>query len=196
MKPIFIRLLAFLLPLTMAESANSQIRIQTLAFSKTVLDSAAKHLIQLEKDAAAESDQKMLSSIKTTSTRLYHNFTTNFKGAYDINMEVQRNVQISCLVDGFRNRALFTKSGRLMHNLRYYDMALLPEEVAETIYTSYPRFQIFGGVTEVQVPGNTVYFVLIEDKKTWKRVKVTGTEVEVHETYIKTPDQHFANNDY
>ncbi|RYF93012.1 MAG: hypothetical protein EOO02_24550 [Chitinophagaceae bacterium] len=196
MKPIFIRLLAFLLPLTMAESASSQSTIQTLAFSKTVLDSADRNTARLEREAAAERDLKTLTSIKTMSARLYQHFTTNFKEAYDVNMEVAHNVHLSWMIDGLRHRALYTKKGRMLHKLKYYDMSLLSEEVAETVYSSYPRYRIFGGVTEVQVPGHTVYFILIEDKKTWKRVKVSGDEVLIHESYVKTPDQHFADNDY
>jgi len=185
MKPILIRLLAFLAPLSLTEAAIAQSSTSSLVFDrKTTTASAAGY-------AAAEADVRSLTEMKTLSPRMYARFTKDFGSAYDIKIYPGKNIQVNSKTDGDVNRTTFTRKGKYLHNLKHYDCAKLPARIAELVNEAYPRYEIFGGVAEINAMNTVGYFVLIENKKSWKRVKVVNNEIEVYEEFNKSADQSF-----
>jgi len=183
MKPIFVRLAAFLIPLNFSETSSAQDSAPNIEFNRTTISATAG------KYASAEADLNALAGLKAISAKLYTRFTRDFKSASNISIYPDKNVQIYSEIAGIKNRTLYTRKGKFLHNVRQYDFTILPETVTDAINDAYPRFDIFGGVAEVQVAGKIAYFVLIENKKSWKRVKVIDGEVDVYEEYNKPAEQ-------
>jgi hypothetical protein len=185
MKPILVRLLAFLSPLALNEAAIAQ-NSSPLNFTPSTVNSAVAPY------AAAEADLRSLSEIKTISPKMFERFTRDFKSAYDITViddKKIKRIQINSKTDGDMNRTTYTRKGKFLHNIKHYDFAKLPESIAEMVNDAYPRYEIFGGVAEIQVMNKVAYFVLIENKKSWKRLKVVNSEIEVYEEFDKPADQ-------
>ena len=179
MKPILVRLAAFLIPLNFSETSSAQDSAPNIEFNRTTVTATAG------KYAAAEADLNALAGLKAISAKLHARFTKDFKSATNISIYPDKNIQIYSEIGGIKNRTLYTRKGKFLHNVRQYDFTMLPEAVTEAVNYAYPRFEIFGGVAEVQAAGKVAYLVLIETKKTWKRVKVINGEVEVYEEYNK-----------
>jgi hypothetical protein len=186
MKPILVRVLAFLSPLALSQAAPAQSSTSDIAFNtKTVNLSVARY-------ASAEADLKTLTEIKALSPKMFEAFTRDFKSAYDIRVTSiadGKKIQINSKTNGDMNRTTYTRKGKFLHNIKNYDYSKLPESVAEIVNNAFPRYQIFGGVAEVNVMNKIAYLVLIETKKDWKRVKVVNGEVEVYEEFNKPADQ-------
>ncbi|HTE26026.1 hypothetical protein [Flavitalea sp.] len=187
MKPILVRLLAFLSPLALNEAAIAQ-NSTPLNFTPGNVNSAAAPY------AAAEADLKSLTEMKTLSPKMYERFTRDFKSAYDIRVFANKNgktIQINSKTDGDMNRTTYTRKGKFLNNIKHYDFAKLPAPIADMVNDAYPRWEIFGGVAEVTVMNKVAHLVLIENKKSWKRLKVVNGEIEVYEEFDKSVDQSF-----
>ena len=184
MKPIVVRLLAFLSPLALNEGAIAQSSAPLNFTPSTVKSAVAPY-------AAAEADAKSLTEIKALSAKMYERFTRDFKSAYDIRVIADKNgktIQINSKTDGDMNRTTYTRKGKFLNNIKHYDYSKLPESIANMINDAYPRWDIFGGVAEVTVFNKMAYLVLIENKTSWKRVKVVNGEIEVYEEFDKSTD--------
>jgi hypothetical protein len=186
MKPIFIRLLAFLTPLTLAEVSSAQNSTPALAFNSKATNSAAAGYV------AAEADLKALTELKALSPKLFERFAKDYKTATNIKVYAGKTVQINSKVDGILNRTFYTRKGKFMHNIRHYESPLLPETIVNSVNDAFPRFEIFGGVAEVTIQGKTAYFVLIENKINWKRLMVVNGEVTIYEEFVKTREQRLS----
>jgi hypothetical protein len=137
-------------------------------------------------DATAEADANTLADLRSANAKLYNRFTSRFSSAQDIHvLPLKWNIQISCKVDGIANRFLYAKNGRLLQTIRDYAPENLPEAISETVLNNYPRYSIFGIVNEVTIDNSTAYLVMIENKKSWKRVRVLNGEVDTYEEYKK-----------
>lgn len=87
-------------------------------------------------------------------------------------------------VDGVKTRLLYDKKGRCESIIRYYFEDKLPASVRHIVKTMFYDFNIFH-VIEPTINGVTSYLVKMEDKSSWKTVKVIDGEVEVVEEYSK-----------
>jgi len=155
-------------------SSGNQLMFDKESFTKSV-------------NNASDADKLAMENIRMTNTRMYADFTARFKGATGINIsENKKAIFISCTTDGDFNRITYNKKGRWQHTVRTYENEKLPESVREHVEYVYPRYSIFGGVVEVQVGNKTAYLVSIEDKKTWKRIRVVDGESDVYEEYKKS----------
>jgi hypothetical protein len=135
----------------------------------------------------ADADKLALESIKMTSDRMFRDFTKRFKDASGIIVSNDASWHyISCYTDGDLNRIMYNKKGRWNHTIRTFDNAKLPESVRAQIEYIYPRYSIFGSAVEVNVSNRKAFLVLIEDQKSWKRIKVVDDETEVYEEYQKS----------
>ncbi|RYY25165.1 MAG: hypothetical protein EOO04_12175 [Chitinophagaceae bacterium] len=185
MKPILVRLLAFLSPLALNEAAIAQKSTSPLNFTPSNVK------IAVAPYAAAEADLKALTEMKTLSPKMFERFTREFKTAYDIrvyNNKEERYIQVNSKTDGDLNRTTFTRKGKFLHNIKHYDFSKLPGSIAENINDAYPGYEIFGGVAEIKVMNKVAHLVLIENKKSWKRVKVIDGDIEVYEEFDKSQD--------
>jgi hypothetical protein len=134
-----------------------------------------------------DADKLALEDIKWSNVRMHFDFTNRFKGATNIQISSEDySYLISCATDGGFNRATYSRKGRWERTIRTYPNEKLDETIRANIKYAYPRFSIFGSVTEVKSGNETAQLVTIEDQKTWKRIKVVDGELEVYEEYRKS----------
>ena len=155
-------------------SSGNQFMFQTKRFIKS-----ASNL--------TDADQLALEDIKWSSVRMHYDFTNRFKGA--TNIEISNSdwsYLITCTTDGGFNRIKYTRKGKWERTIRTYPNEKLDESIRAHIEYAYPRYSIFGTVTEVKTGNETAQLVTIEDQKTWKRIKVVDGELEVYEEYRKS----------
>ena len=68
--------------------------------------------------------------------------------------------------------------------LRHYNEEKLPAEIRHRVKSNYYDFSIYH-VSEIRYNGKTAWYVTIEDKTCWKKIKVLDSEMEVVEVYSK-----------
>jgi hypothetical protein len=134
-----------------------------------------------------DADKLALEDIKWTNVRMHYDFTNGFKGATNIDVShADYSILISCTIDGGFNRIKYSRKGKWQSTTRTYNNEKLDETVRVHIESLYSRYSIFGGVVEVRSGNKTFHLVTIEDKKSWKRIKVEDGESEVYEEYKKS----------
>ena len=69
--------------------------------------------------------------------------------------------------------------------LRYYQEEKLPHEIRGLVKSTYYDYDIYL-ITEVNRNEKIAYVVKMEDKTSWKTVKVVDGEMEVLEDYTKS----------
>jgi hypothetical protein len=165
-------------------SFNGKLQAQSSSSDKIIFE---KESFSKSVSNMSDADRLALENIKLASGKAYQDFTTRFKGATNINMSEGKNaIFISCSTDGDFNRITYNRKGRWQHTVRTYENQKLPEDVREQVEYAYPRFAIFGGVIEVHSSNKVAYLVTIEDKKSWKRIRVVDGETDVYEEYKKS----------
>lgn len=87
-------------------------------------------------------------------------------------------------VDGVKTRLLYNKKGVCESIIRYYFEEKLPTAIRHLVKSTSYDFHIFH-VIEPTINGVTSYLVKMEDKTTWKTIKVVDGEIEVVEEYSK-----------
>jgi len=171
---LFLAMVSFNGNLHAQRSSSNQVKFENESFGKSVSD-------------MSDADKLALEDIKLTNGKMYQDFTTRFKGATNINMSRNHNaIFISCATGEDFNRITYNKKGRWQNTIRTYDNSKLPENVREQVEYAYPHFEIFGGAIEVHVSNKIAYLVSIEDKKSWKRIRVVDGEMDVYEEYKKS----------
>jgi hypothetical protein len=134
-----------------------------------------------------ESDKLAMENIRLASAKMHKDFTTRFQGATNIHVgEDKRAIFISCSTGAEFNRITYSRKGKWQHTVRTYDNEMLPESIRSHVEYAYPRYSIFGGAVEVHVGDKIAYLVTIEDKKSWKRIRVVDGESDVYEEYKKS----------
>ena len=54
----------------------------------------------------------------------------------------------------------------------------------------FPGYTVFGMVIDVTVRNESALLVMIENRKGWKRVRITNDGIDVYEEYVKSPRQN------
>ena len=135
---------------------------------------------------SSNTDNLALENIKAVNAKMYRDFSKKFKDASDIQVDViNKKTMITCLKDGKKSRVVYTKRGICQHIVSTYGNEQLPEHIRNQIEFAYPRYSIFGTVIEVTANNKTAHLVTIEDKTSWKRVRVVDGEMDVYEEYEK-----------
>ncbi|GAO42573.1 hypothetical protein [Flavihumibacter petaseus] len=85
---------------------------------------------------------------------------------------------VSCMAD-------YTNSGTFLQLIRTYSEQQLPTEVRLRVRSEYLDYNIFL-VQELQIPRKeTIYLVKIEDKTSWKTLRVSDQDIDELEVYAK-----------
>ncbi|MBA4166150.1 MAG: hypothetical protein H0X41_01145 [Chitinophagaceae bacterium] len=136
--------------------------------------------------SSASADGTALMNIKAQNMKMFNNFSSSFQNATGIKMSAGKNeTHISCYVDSVLNKINYSKKGKWLYTIRYFEGSKLPRDIRNIVNDGYPRFSIFGFVSEVNVRGKTAYFVMIENQDSWKRVRVMDEGVDTFEEYKK-----------
>lgn len=136
--------------------------------------------------AAKDADKIALAGLKAVNAKMYNHFSRTYKKATDIRVRpVKENTHIVFKVDGIQNGVQYNKKGKWLHSIRYFDESKLPGSVRTMVEAAYPGFTIFGAVVEIKVYNKTALLVMIENAKTWRRIRIVDAEMDIYEDYLK-----------
>jgi hypothetical protein len=132
------------------------------------------------------SDQTALMAIRARNSKMYNDFSSAFPNASNIRLSSdKKETRISCTIDSVLTKIDYNKKGKWMYTIRYYGAERLPGDIHNIVKDGYPRYNLYGFVAEVSVPGKSVYLVMIEDQTSWKRIRIADGEMDAFEEYQK-----------
>jgi hypothetical protein len=148
-------------------------------------DTSAKYF-STPVSANAYNDYSTLAGIKEKSERTFSNFTRTFKNAENISYSVSEGrMIIHCRIDGDQHLILYSKRGHWLQTIRTFNYEKLSEEIQDQVTSFFPKFKLFGVVNEIKLGGDTAYLIRIENKKSWKILRLANGELDVFESYVK-----------
>ena len=114
-------------------------------------------------------------------------FKTTFAKASEVKwQEFSDYYMVHFIHAGIRTRINYDKEGNILGSLRYYSPDLLPLNIVAKLKSAYPKKTLYG-VTEVCAGDEIVYYVKIEDAKTWMTIKMDNHgNREVYEKFNKS----------
>ena len=153
--------------------------LSTGAFSQLATKSAVSGTI-------ASADEMSLASLKAVSAKMHSHFSKNFKNATDIRIRPEADhTQISFKDNGISNSVQYNKKGKWQYSLRTYDASRIDDNLRSDIEKYFAGYRVFGFVNEVDVLNKTATLVMIENKDSWKRVRILDDTMDVYEEYAK-----------
>lgn len=87
--------------------------------------------------------------------------------------------------DGVKTRVYYNPKGRLIGDIRSYEEDKLPKEIRHQVKSTYYDYNIFY-VNELTVGQEKVYLVKIEDKTSFKTIRVQNGEMTETEAFQKS----------
>ena len=119
------------------------------------------------------------------NTKALRNFKKEFKNTTSESWyALQNGYRVKFLQNGVYNMADYNEKGRWLRTIRYYDETGLPKSIRNAVRHEFLDFSIFL-VMEMNLPQSTIYLVKIEDKSSWKTVRVAGDDLDVVESFTK-----------
>jgi hypothetical protein len=83
---------------------------------------------------------------------------------------------------GTQHRIMYNKKGRWMQTIKSFSRELLQTEIIDAIENAFDGYEVVG-VTEVQIPGYTVYFTNIQSSRRLKEVVYYNGDITVRNEY-------------
>ena len=83
-----------------------------------------------------------------------------------------------------QNRIFLTPKGNIRLRMSYYNEAELPADVRMRVKSVYYDYNIFT-VQEINFNKTRVYLVFLEDKTTWKIIRVDENGMDIYKEYAK-----------
>jgi hypothetical protein len=118
--------------------------------------------------------------------RVVKKFTKQFAEATDVVWAKTNNGFIARFTsNGIQSWAFLTKGGNCLSTMRYYTEKELPADVRNQVKSTYYDFSITS-VKEVSCNKLTAYLVTIEDKATWKVIRIVDGEMDIFEEHQKS----------
>jgi hypothetical protein len=145
------------------------------------------------------SQQEIISSVEETDAvknpaparlneingRAARDFGRQYKNVSDAEwFKLKEGFVVHFTNDGIKSRAFYTKNGHYEGLIRSYFEDELPREIRHLVRRSYYDFSI-RHVYEVSFEGMTSYLVKMEDKTSWKAVRVIDGRIDVMEEFSK-----------
>ena len=121
------------------------------------------------------------------NNKAVRNFTKDYKKATGVKWMKTSGGQFAAYFsnDNIQSLVVYNKKGNYECMLRYYQEEKLPREIRGLVKSTYYDYDIYL-ITEVNRNEKIAYVVKMEDKTSWKTVKVVDGEMEVMEDYTKS----------
>ena len=153
-----------LLAIVLSNPAGAQ--FQTVAATETLL-STTKHLAK-----------------SSVSEKLLKKFEANFPGVQGMWVETGTGYVVRFTKKGVENWAYLNKKGDCESTIRYYTESELPAEIRHRVKSMYYDHSITS-VKEIDHHQSTAYLITVEDKTSWKVIRVVEDEMDVWEEHNK-----------
>ena len=104
--------------------------------------------------------------------KVLKSFNETFAAAQDVKWEEHKNYfTVSFVHSGIRSKVNYDKNGYVIGSLRYYAPQNLPLNIYNRLRKQYSKMELYG-VIEVTVEAEVIYFVKIQDEKSWMTIKI------------------------
>lgn len=137
--------------------------------------------------ADAGTHSKLLADMKAKNTKTFNHFTSTYPEAIVNKVTGEKDgTHIRAMINGNSLKVRYDHKGRFQNSVLTYPCSELKEQVADQIMHAYPGFTIFGTVIEVTVRDKSAQLVMIENRNSWRRIRLTKDGIEVYEDYVKS----------
>ena len=168
--------------LTITSFAYGQIKNN---MSKFKAEPLPENIIPLSKqlNLSTDSDFNFRNDINTKAVR---NFIRDYKNVTGAKWFKSANGSFVVYFssENIKSWIYYDKNGDFEFMLRHYNEEKLPHYIRHRVKSNYYDFSIYH-VSEIRYNGKTAWYVTIEDKTCWKKIKVLDAEMEVVEVYSK-----------
>ena len=139
--------------------------------------------ISKQLNAARDSDFIFRNEINSKAVR---NFISEYKNVAGAKWYKSANGSFVVYFssENIKSWIYYDKNGDFEFMLRHYNEEKLPHYIRHRVKSNYYDFSIYH-VSEIRYNGKTAWYVTIEDKTCWKKIKVLEAEMEVVEVYSK-----------
>ena len=135
---------------------------------------------------SASADAMVLAGLKSSNAKMYNHFTKHFKNATDLNVRSNdEGSRINFKLNGISTSSQYDSKGKFQFSISHYDESLLSDKIREDVEAAYPGFLVFGTVIDVKVLDKSAKLVMIENKKEWKRIRITNEGMSIYEEFKK-----------
>ena len=126
------------------------------------------------------------AAVSTINVHAIKDFKSRFTNvANEQWYRMDRGFLAYCTKDDFKMRIYYDQRGHWLASLKYCDESQLPHFIRDIVKRTYYDLAITF-VNVIEVPDHTVYLVHLEDKKTFKIVRINDEgEMDLLNDYIK-----------
>ena len=159
------------------------INAQTTRFNANLNTSSSKEVAL--NDDANDKELPAFNSNPGLSTKALKNFNKAFKEADATWSETGDGFKAQFTKDDIETKVFYDLKGRWIANVRAYQEDKLPKDIRHRIKSIYYDYNIFY-VQEVTVRDKTAYLVKLEDKNSFKTIRITDDEMDEYQTIKKS----------
>jgi hypothetical protein len=135
-----------------------------------------------EKNAEKNVDPLRLNEINSRAAR---DFVRQYKNVSDAEwFKLKDGFVVHFTNDGIKSRAFYTKQGHYEGLIRSYFEDKLPREIRRLVRRAYYDFSI-RHIYEFSFEGMIAYLVKMEDKTSWKTIRIVDGKMDVMNEYQK-----------
>jgi len=128
----------------------------------------------------------MLAELKAKNERSFNHFKSTYPEAILQNISQEKDgTHIKATIKGNSLKVQYDLKGKFHDAVLTYPCSQLDETIADRVMQSFPGFIVFGIVIDVTVRDKSALLVMIENRKSWKRVRITEDGMDVYEEYVK-----------
>lgn len=138
------------------------------------------------KIADVSNHNSLLADLKTRHLKTFNHFVAEYPDAILQNIREEKNgTHINAVMNGKVLRLHYDVKGKFADAVLTFDADKLNEKIADQVMEYFPGFTVFGSVADIKVLDRSALLVLIENRNSWKRVRITDDGMDVFEQYTK-----------
>jgi hypothetical protein len=167
-----------------------KIFLQRLAIAMTAmmfhLYSPAQTALTPFNITAIASHSTLLAELKAKNEKTFNHFTKAYPAALVQKIRNEQDgMHINATINGNILRAHYDVKGKFRDAVLSYPADQLSEKIADNVMQAFPGFIVFGTVLDVKVHDKSALLVMIENRNSWKRVRITDDRMDVYESYAR-----------
>ncbi len=138
------------------------------------------------KIAGAGTHSTLLAELKAKNAKTFNHFTNRYPDAILQNIRQEKDgTHIKAAINGNSLKVHYDVKGKFENAILSYPSSELNEKIYDQVTQSFPGFTVFGVVIDVTVRNKSALLVMIENRKSWKRVRITDEGIDVYQEYVK-----------
>ena len=137
--------------------------------------------------ADAGNHSMLIADMKAKNAKTFTHFTKAWPEAIVHSISDEKDGKhINATINGNILRTRYDMKGRFLSAVLSYPCSDLKEQIADQLEQYFPGYKVFGTVIDVTVRDKKAMLVTMENRKTWKRIRITDDGFDVYEEYVKS----------